>query len=61
MLMQFFKWKQKSLFSTQDQIGVKLLIILRLKLSHLDKYKFRHEFKYFISPMCNCGTEIEKK
>ena len=45
----------------QDQIGVKLLIIPRLKLSHLDKHKFRHKFKYFVSPMPNCGTEIEKK
>ena len=43
MLMQFFKSKQRSLFSIHDQIGVKLLRRLQLKFSHLSKHKFCHK------------------
>ena len=59
MIMQFFKSKQRSLFSIHDQIGVNLLKRLQLKFSHLGKHKFCHKFKDCVSPMCNCGTEIE--
>ena len=59
MLMQFFILKQGLLFSIRDHIGVKLLIRLRLKFIHLSKLKFRHKFKGYARPMCNCGTEIE--
>ena len=59
MLMQFFTLKQRSLFSIDDQIGVKLLTRLRLNFSHLSKLKFRHQFKACVRPICNCGTEIE--
>ena len=59
MLMQFFKSKQRSLFSIHDQIDIKLLSRLQLKFSHLSKYKFCHKFKDCVSPMCNCGIEME--
>ena len=60
MLMQFFTFKQISLFPIHDQIGVKLITRLRLKFSHLSKHKFRHKFKDRVGPMCKCGAEIEK-
>ena len=32
---------------------------LQLKFIHLSKYKFCHKFKDCVSPMCNCGIEME--
>ena len=59
MLKDFFNLKQKSLFAIHDPIGVKLLSRLRLKFSHLNEHKFRHNFKDALSPMCDCGSETE--
>ena len=51
--------KQRSLFSINDPVGVKLLTKLRVQLSHLSEDKFRHNFKDCVSPMCDCGAETE--
>ena len=51
--------KENSLFSTHNPVGVKLLTRLRLQLSHLNEYKFRHGFEDIISPMCSCNTKIK--
>ena len=59
MLKDFFNLKQKSLFAIHDPAGVKLLSRLRLKFSHLNEHKFRHNFKDALSPMCDCGSETE--
>ena len=42
-----------------DPVGVKLLIIPWLKLSHLNEHKFHHNFKDCASPMCNWDAETE--
>ena len=60
MLKDFFNLKQKSLFAIHDPAGVKLLSRLRLKFSHLNEHKFRHNFKDALSPMCDCGSETER-
>ena len=60
MLKDFFNLKQKSLFAIHDLAGVKLLSRLRLKFSHLNEHKFRHNFKDALSPMCDCGSETER-
>ena len=59
MLKDFFSLKQKSSFAMHDPAGVKLLSRLRLKFSHLNEHKFRHNFKDALSPMCDCGSETE--
>ena len=59
MLMKFLSLQERSLFSTHDPTGVKLLTRLRLKFSHLNKHKFRHNFKDIVVAMCDCGTETE--
>ena len=59
MLKDFFNLKQKSLFAIHDPAGVKLLSRLRLKFSHLNEHKFRHNFKDALSPMCDCPSETE--
>ena len=45
MLKNFLSLNQRSLFSIHDPVGVKLLTRLRLQFSHLNKHKFRHNFK----------------
>ena len=59
MFKKFFKLKQRPLFAIHDPIGVKLLLRLRLKFSHLSKHKFLHNFKDAPSPMCDCGSKTE--
>ena len=59
MLMKFFSLQERSLFSIHDPTGVKRLTRLRLKFSHLNEHKFRHNFKDTVVAMCDCGTETE--
>ena len=57
--MTITKKKENSLFYIHNPVGVKLLTLLRLQLSHLNQHKFRHGFEDAISPICLCITEIE--
>ena len=57
--MKDIKSNERLLFSIHDPQGVKLLSRLRLKFSHLNEHKFRHNFKECVSPMCGCRLEIE--
>ena len=59
MLKDFFSLKQKSLFAMHNPAGIKLLSRLRLKFSHLNEHKFRHNFKDALSPICDCDSETE--
>ena len=59
MLKDFFNSKQASLSAIHDPAGVKLLSRLRLKSSHLNEHKFRHNFIDALSPMYDCGSETE--
>ena len=56
---EWINLKEKSLFAIHDPAGVKLLLRLRLKFSHLNELKLRHNFKGALSPMCDCGSETE--
>ena len=51
--MKDIKSTEQLLFSIHDPQGVKLLS--RLKFSHLNEHKFRHNFKERARPMCDCG------
>ena len=51
--------KKNFLFSIHNPVGVNLLTIFRLQLSHLNEHKFRRGFEDTSSPMCSCNTEIE--
>ena len=53
------KKKENSLSSIYDPLCVKLLTCLRLRFSHLNEHKFRHDFGDRVSPMCGCNAEIE--
>ena len=57
--MKFFPLQERSLFSLHDPTGVKLLTRIRLKFSHLNEHKFRHNFKNAVVAMCDCAMETE--
>ena len=59
MFKEFFNLKQRSLFAIHDPVDSKVLSRLRLKFSHLNKHKFRHNFKDAPSPLYDCGSETE--
>ena len=54
MLIQLFTLKKRSLFSTHDPTGLKLLARLRLKFSHLKDHRFCDNFRDYASPMFPC-------
>ena len=56
---ELFFSKTKTVIFDHDPVDVKLLTRLRLKLSHLNEHKYRHNFKDYVSPMCDCAAETE--
>ena len=54
--MKFFSLQERSLFSLHDPTGAKLLTRFRLKFSHLNEHKFRHNFKDIV-----VGVTVEQK
>ena len=58
-ILSFIRRKENSIFKVHDPDGIKLLNRLRLHFSHLNKHKFRHNFRATIDPMCSCGDEPE--
>ena len=51
--------KKLLIFAIYDLLGVKLLTLLRLQFSHLNKHNFRHGFGDTINATCARGSEIE--
>ena len=58
--------KSKSLNISKNRVynchnpkGIKLLIRLRVGLSHLPEHKFKYSFQDTPNPICNCGKDIE--
>ena len=49
----------RPVYSIQNCIGLKLLTRLRLGLSHLNEYRFNHNFQNCINPLCTCSLEVE--
>ena len=49
----------KSTFRIDNPVGIRLLVRLRLGLSHLKEHRFRHNFADFVNPLCSCRIEPE--
>ena len=47
------------MYDIHNPLGLCLLTRLRLGLSHLNEYKFNHNFKNCVDPLCTCSLEIE--
>ena len=58
-ILNFIRPSQISFFDIHNPKGIKLITRLRLGLSHLRDYKFKHSFQDTINPLCNCGQDIE--
>ena len=58
-ILNFIRPKENSVFDIRDTNGIKLLSRLRLNFSHLNGYKFWHNFSNTVDTMCTCGLEPE--
>ena len=58
-LLKFIRPSPAHVFDVTDYSGLKLLTRLRLNLSHLNEYKFRHNFRDILNPLCTCSLEAE--
>ena len=58
-LLEFIRPSPNSIFDIHNPYGIKLLTRLRLSLSHLNEYKFKHGFNDAINTICICGGDIE--
>ena len=58
-ILKFIRPTANSVFGCHNPLGVKLLTRLRLGLSHLREYKFKHSFQNTYNPLCSCGKEVE--
>ena len=58
-LLQFIRPSAAEVFNVSDHSGLKLLTRLRLKLSHLNEHKLRHNFCDTLNPLCSCSLEPE--
>ena len=47
------------IYGIHHLFGLKLVIGLRLGLSHLNEHRFKHNFKNCINPLCTCSLEVE--
>ena len=59
-LLKFVRPVVNSVFELNNPYGLKLLTRLRLGLSHLRYYKFRHNFQDCINLICVCGLAIDR-
>ena len=58
-LLKFIRPYPAHVYDVTDYSGQKLLTRLRLKLSHLNEHKFRHNFRDTLNPLCTCSLEPE--
>ena len=49
----------KSFHNWHNLIGIKCITRIRLGLSHLQGYKFKHSLQDSINPICNFGNDVE--
>ena len=56
-LLSFIRPKHVDTFGIHNPIGLQLLTRLRLGFSHLNEHKFRHNFRDFLNPLCECNLE----
>ena len=58
-ILKFIRPSSNSIFNCHSPKGIKLITRLRLGLSFLREYKFRHNLKGTLNPTCSCGDDIE--
>ena len=58
-LLKIARPTQNSIFKIHDLLAVKFLRRLRLGVSHLNKYRCRHNFQNCLNLLCSCSLEVE--
>ena len=58
-ILEFIQLSQNRVYNCHNPKGIKLLIRLRVGLSHLREQKFKHSFQDTLNLICNCGEDIE--
>ena len=58
-LLKFIRPSGNNVFRCNNPKGVKLLIRLRVGLSHLLEHKFKHGFLDLFNPISSCGQDNE--
>ena len=58
-ILKFIRLSSNSFYNFHNPIGIKYITRIRLGLSHLREHKFKHSFQDSISPICNCGNDVE--
>ena len=58
-LLNFIQPCANSIFDIHNLLGIKLLVKLRLGLSHLHEHKFKYCFQDTLNPLCKCCKDIE--
>ena len=58
-LLSFIRPIQSNIFNIFDLQVLKLLTLLRLGFSHLNKHRFRHNFQECMNQVCSCSLEIK--
>ena len=58
-MLNLIRPKCNDTYGIYNPTGLKLLTRLQLGLSHLNDYKFNHNFKDCINPLCSCSLSVE--
>ena len=58
-LLSFIRSVQTNIYNIFDPKGLTFLTHLRLGLSHLNEYRFRHIIQDCLNPLYSCSLEIE--
>ena len=58
-LLKIIQQVSNPVHNIQNYIGLKLLIRLKLGLSHLNKHRFNHNFQNCINLLCTSSLEVE--
>ena len=58
-IIKFIRLSPNSFFSCQDIVDIKCSTRLLLVLTHFWEHKFQHSFQDTLSPLYNCGMDVE--
>ena len=58
-LLKMIRPSPNPVYDIHNSVDLRLLTRLRLRLSHLNEHKFKHNFKNSVNPLCTCSLEIE--
>ena len=58
-MLNLIRPKCSETYGIHNLLGLKLLVCLRLGLTHLNDHKLYHNFRDYINPLCSCSLSNE--